>query len=141
MGVRGLFSFLRQYSIPLSFEEFLNEIEPASKIGIDISFYLYKWQGNLEKITNFLTTIRNAGHRPILVFDGRASEDKQYEAARRRNVREEEIRSANAILSVLDTNPNISESERKLLEKTAAEHMRRGWSLTKEIRHGIKKVL
>ena len=33
----------------------------------------------------------------------------------------------------------MNEADRRLLEKTAADHEKRGWSLTKEIRHACKE--
>ena len=95
MGVRGLQSFLRQYSVPKTFDDLLNPKFSRQRIGIDISFYIYRWQGNTEKILDFIRALQKNRHQVLLVFDGRAEDGKQWEAQRRRDVRDQELQNAN----------------------------------------------
>ena len=138
MGVRGLQNFIRQYSVPRSLEDLLDPKNQKQKIGIDISFYLYRWQGNIERILAFIKSLQENKHHVILAFDGRAEDGKMWEAQRRRDAREVELQSANKILEMLETE-DLSDEQRFMLERKAAEHQKRGWSLTKEIRHAIKE--
>lgn len=142
MGVRGLQSFVKQYSVPKTLQDLLNPANSRLKIGIDISFYIYKWQGNTEKILQLIRTLEENNHRVLLAFDGRAEDGKAWEAQRRRTVREQELLSANAILDVLENNVDrLTEEERFLLERKAAEHQKKGWSLTRDLRQSLKERL
>ena len=138
MGVRGLQNFIRQYSVPRSLEDLLDPKNQKQKIGIDISFYMYRWQGDIERILKFIKSLQENKHHVILAFDGRAEDGKMWEAQRRRDAREVELQSANKILEILETE-DLSDDQRFMLERKAAEHQKRGWSLTKDVRHAIKE--
>jgi hypothetical protein len=140
MGVRGLQSFLREYSIPKTFDDLLNPKFSRRRIGIDISFYIYRWQGDAQKILDFIRALQKNRHQVLLVFDGRAEDGKQWEAQRRRDVRDQELQNANKLLELLNT-ADLTDDERFLIEWRAAEHQKKGWSLTREIRHAIKERL
>jgi hypothetical protein len=141
MGVRGLQSFLRQYSNPKTIEDLLNPKSARLRIGIDISFYLYRWQGDVQKVLDFIRSLQTNQHQVLLAFDGRAEDGKQWEAQRRRDIRDQEMQSANKILEILNTDEDLTDDQRFLLERRAAEHQKKGWSLTREIRHTIKERL
>ena len=111
MGVRGLQSFVKQHSLPKTIDDLLNPAFKKQAIGIDISYYIYKWQGDIERIVDFIKTLYKNNHRVILAFDGRAEDEKQWEAARRRTAREEDLKSAQNIQEVLDTEM-ISDEQR-----------------------------
>jgi hypothetical protein len=138
MGVKGLQTFLRQYSIPKTINDLLDKKNSRLRIGIDISFYIYRWQGDVDKIVEFVKTLQSNHHHILFVFDGRAEDGKQWEAQRRRDVREQELQSANKLLEILNTE-DLDEDERFLLERRMEEHKKRGWSLTRETRHAIKE--
>lgn len=138
MGIRGLQNFIRQYSVPKSLEDLTDPKNQRQKIGIDISFYMYRWQGDIDRILGFIKSLQANKQHVILVFDGRAEDGKMWEAQRRREAREIEIQSANKILQMLETE-ELSDEQRFMLERKAAEHQKRGWSLTKEVRNAIKE--
>jgi hypothetical protein len=138
MGVRGLQSFIKQHSIPKSLDDLLNPSFKKQSIGIDISYYIYKWQGDIEKIVEFIRKLETNKHRIILAFDGRAEDGKQWEAQRRRVAREEELKCAQSIQEVLE-NSTLSNEERVHLKNRADEHQRRGWSISRELRASIKR--
>ena len=138
MGVRGLQNFIRQYSVPRSLEDLLDPKNQRQRIGIDISFYMYRWQGDIERILAFIKSLQANKQHVILAFDGRAEDGKMWEAQRRREAREVELQSANKILQMLETE-ELSDEQRFMLERKAADHQKRGWSLTKDVRHAIKE--
>ena len=138
MGVRGLQNFIRQYSVPRSLEDLFGPKNQRQRIGIDISFYMYRWQGDIERILSFIKSLQANKHHVILAFDGRAEDGKMWEAQRRREAREVELQSANKILQMLETE-ELSDDQRFMLERKAADHQKRGWSLTKDVRHAIKE--
>lgn len=143
MGVRGLQSFLKTtHSTTKTIEEILLPKNAKLRIGIDISYYIYRWQANVEKILQFIQLLQSNKHRILLAFDGRAEDGKQWEAQRRRAAREEELKTAQEILSRLEQEgSDLSEEERKALEKSALEHQKKGWSLTKDARYALKDEL
>jgi hypothetical protein len=139
MGVRGLQSFVRQYSVPRTLEELMEHPLRKQRIGIDISYYIYKWQGDIDRILEFIKSLYKNNHRIILAFDGRAEDGKQWEAQRRRTAREEELKSAQNIQDVLESADNISDEHRKELEQKVVEHQKRGWSISRDLRTNIKR--
>ncbi len=142
MGVRGLQSFLRSYSTPKTMDDLLHPSKSKLKIGIDISYYIYRWQGDCDRILSFLQTLKSNKHRVLLAFDGRAEDGKVWEAQRRRAAREEELKSAQLILEDLDANPDkYSPEERARLQREAEEHQKKGWSFTRERRNLVKERL
>lgn len=138
MGVRGLQNFIRQYGIPKSIDDLTDPKNQKQTIGIDISFYMYRWQGDIERILAFIKSLQQNKQHVILAFDGRAEEGKVWEAQRRRDAREVELQSANKIMEMLE-NEELSDEQRFMLERRAAEHQKKGWSLTKDIRNAIKE--
>lgn len=140
MGVRGLQSFIRQYGTEKSFADLVNSSQKHLRIGIDISYYFYRWQGDADRIVKFIRDLESNGHHVLLAFDGRAEDGKVWEAQRRRDVREQEMKTANAIQVLLDTEV-LSDDERSMLELQYADHQRKGWTLTKETRAMLKERL
>jgi 5'-3' exonuclease len=101
---------------------------------------MYRWQADIERIVEFLKKLQSNGHNVLLAFDGRAEEGKQWEAQRRRDIRDQELKSADALVELLK-DPNLSENERFLIEQRLADHQRKGWALTREMRQMIKERL
>lgn len=118
----------------------LNPNNQKLRIGIDISFYIYRWQGDVEKILQFIRVLQSNKHHILLAFDGRAEDGKVWEAQRRREIRETELKSANQIQELLD-NEDLTEEQRFMLEQKHAEHQKKGWSLTREMRHALRERL
>ena len=137
MGVRGLFSFLKPYGNNINIHTITNM--PQQRIGIDISYYMYRWQGDSQKVLDFIESLKP--HKIILIFDGRAPSDKQHEHERRKQIREDENTTAKQIRESLSTCTDLSEDQRSLLERKAEEYEKRGWQNTKEIRHAFKTAL
>jgi hypothetical protein len=138
MGVKGLQSFIKSYSKSRSFDELLDKSNQKLRIGIDISFYIYRWQADVEKILKFIRSLESNKHRILLAFDGRAEDGKALESQRRREAREQELQSASKIQDLLNTE-NLTDDERFLLERQIAEHQKKGWSLTKDVRRSLKE--
>jgi hypothetical protein len=71
------------------------------RIGIDISNYIYRWQGDPLKVLEFLNPLMKYGHKCVLIFDGRAADSKADESLRRKTVRDEELEHANKLKAML----------------------------------------
>jgi hypothetical protein len=138
MGVKGLQNFLKKYSVTRSLNDLLDRKNQKLRIGIDISYYIYRWQADVEKIIDFLRKLEENNHRIILVFDGRAEEGKIWETQRRKEARDNEMKSAENIYELLRTE-DLSDDQRFLLEQFASQHQKKGWSLTKDVRRSLKE--
>jgi hypothetical protein len=141
MGVKGLQNFLKKYSVSRSLNDLLDRKNQKLRIGIDISFYIYRWQADVEKIIDFLRKLEENKHRIILVFDGRAEEGKIWETQRRKEARENEMKSADSIYELLRTEEDITDDQRFLMEQLASQHQKKGWNLTKDVRRSLKERL
>jgi hypothetical protein len=140
MGVRGLQNFCRQYATKRVFEDLLAPHASKQRIGIDISFYIYKWQADANKIVQFIRDLEHNKHQVVLVFDGRAEDGKQWEAQRRRDVREQATKSAEEIRQRLeDEKDTLPEWERRELEREMLDQQKKGFTLTKETRNSLKE--
>jgi hypothetical protein len=141
MGVKGLQNFIKKYSVSKSFNDLLDPNNTKLRIGIDISFYIYRWQADVQKIIEFLRKIEQNKHRIILVFDGKAEEGKIWESQRRKEVRENEMKSAEGIYELLRTEEDLSDDQRFLLEQLALQHQKKGWHLKNDVRRSLKEKL
>jgi 5'-3' exonuclease len=141
MGVRGLQRFVKEYSIFKSIDDLLDTKNAKLRIGIDISFYIYRWQGDIEKILEFIRRLQSNKHQVLLAFDGRAEDGKIWEAQRRRENREQELKNANDIKDLLKNSEDLTQDERISLQTRADEHEKRGWSLSKDLRLAIRQRL
>lgn len=140
MGVRGLYSFLQSYSRKRTFNQLLSGAK--QRIGIDISYYLYKWQGDIHRIISFIESFRTNGHTVIVVFDGKAEEGKQWETKRRQTQRNEEMETAQSIKDAIEENKdNLTQEQQAYLESIVQSHEKRGWHLSREVRHAIKNEM
>ena len=106
MGVRGLQRFVKEYSVIKTMTDLFDVKNAKMRIGIDISFYIYRWQGDVEKIIDFIRKLQSNRHHVLLAFDGRAEDGKIWEAQRRREIREQEIKNANQIIDLLNKKVN-----------------------------------
>lgn len=137
MGVRGLFSFLKKDSQQISLDEVKNSPKLLS-IAIDISYYIHKWQASSEKVLAFLEELKP--HKILLIFDGRAPDDKIHEHERRIKEKEGASTTANALKDSLESS-GLSEEQKQYLQKTISLLEKQGWQNTKESRHKFKATL
>ena len=103
MGVRGLYTYCKKYGKIITHEQ-LCRMTPSFKIGIDISHYVFKWQGDTQKLTRYLQSFQNSSHKPLCVFDGKHEKAKLPEAERRNNRRAWEIQEAERLETLLEKN-------------------------------------
>jgi 5'-3' exonuclease len=140
MGIRGLQSFMKKYSRSCSIDELLDPKNAKLRIGIDALFYIYRWRGDVEKFLEFLRKLQANKQHVILVFDGKAEDSKAMETQKRRETRDAEIKSANQLQELIDTE-ELTSDEKFLLESKAKEHKEKGWSMLREERHLFKERL
>ena len=140
MGVRGLYSYIKKHSPILTFQE-LFQISNR-KYGLDISQIIFKYKGDHEKILSYIQMFSTNQQKLLCVFDGKSEIYKQDEMERRNKQREDKMKDAQKIKDLLEKySVDLSDQERKILEEKYDSYAKRGWQLTQELRHGIKRLL
>jgi 5'-3' exonuclease len=131
MGIRGLYSSLKQYSIPINPEE-----EDPLTIGIDTYALFYRFKENFKELFRFVDSLCTKKHTPIFVLDGVPPPEKQQELAARKQQRKEAQQQAESLRVFLQqTNPEeISESSRKVIEKKIQEYESECWTVYRALR-------
>lgn len=140
MGIRGLYSFLKKHGRSASFDELLNPSNEKLRIGIDVLFYIYRWQGDVEKFLEFMRKLQANKHHVLLVFDGKAEDAKATETQKRRETKDAELKAANELEEIIKTE-DLTPEEKFLLESKAKEHKEKGFSMLREERHAFKERL
>ena len=137
MGVRGLYTYLREYR-----HDIYVTTLPAEKlrIGFDAMSMLYKYKSSYEDIYPILKILKDAGHVLFFVLDGKAPVEKEAEVKERRDVREGATNQAAVIKGQLET-ANLSAKEREILEYSVARLEFQGWRMTREIRQAFQAGL
>ena len=95
MGINGLFPFLRQVAPDLIVTVPLKSFS-GSKIAIDTSIYMYKFMALhktkgthwLDLFINLIQILQKNNVRPIFIFDGKASSNKDDVRAERRLIQQ-----------------------------------------------------
>lgn len=139
MGVRGLYSFLKCKGTPQTYND-LCSVEPL-RIGIDASYFIYKFQANSREMLEYLLPLIESGHQCILIFDGQMPQSKQSEVDRRKTDREHELTMASTLKHHLDGSLNLTDQQRSYLMHVIGQHEKRGWQCSREERHQFKELL
>jgi 5'-3' exonuclease len=131
MGIRGLYSSLKQYSIPIHPEE-----EDPLHIGIDTYALFYRFKENFNELFRFIESLCVKKHTPIFVLDGVPPPEKQQELAARKQQRKEAQQQAESLRAFLQqTNAEeLSESSRKVIEKKIQEYENECWTVYRALR-------
>lgn len=134
MGVKGLYSFIKPSGQPLNIKSVHN-----LRIGIDISFFFYRWGFAPEIYFNFIRTLQENGNRVIFVFDGKpsAKKDSELEERRRRfNAAEQYVISLEENMAT----GNFNAQQTEILQRTVDVEKRKLKRPTKEERHFLKQA-
>lgn len=141
MGVKGLYTYLKSYRRDISHDT-ITASTPL-RIGVDALSLMYKYKADVKDALDLLLRVRAAGHTLILVFDGRAPEEKQEEVKQRRELRTSAAQQATDLKGFLHTVEAKALDKRALqmLEFSAARLEHQGWQLTREIRQTFQGKL
>ena len=129
MGVRGLYSCLKAYAIPV----YPRDEEPLH-IGIDTYALFYKFKENLEDLFAFVKSIQCGKHTVLFVLDGVAPPEKQEELALRRAQRKEAAQHARALRNFLDESSELTVDVRDALVTKIKQYDDEAWVVYKELR-------
>jgi hypothetical protein len=129
MGVRGLYHYCKNFIKNPQIED--------KRIGIDASSLLYRFQGDCNKIYNFLGPLLN--NKLIFVFDGKAPEYKDKELEIRRTAKEFAAIRIQKLKESL--NLNLDKETYNLIKSRIEQMEVENWYLTYDIKQEFKKFL
>ena len=131
MGVRGLFSSLKAYAVPVHPED-----EQPLRIGVDTYALFYKFKESLDDLFAFIKSIQCDKHTIYFVMDGVAPPEKQEELALRRAQRKEAAQQAKALREFLNepSAQELAPDAREILEKKIKQYDNESWVVYKELR-------
>jgi hypothetical protein len=131
MGVKGLYSCLKQYSFPIEYQK----VEP-SRLGIDAYAFLYKYREDIESCMNLFKDIQSYGHSIHVFMEGTPPPEKMEELAARKHQKEMAYLQAKTLKEFLQS-PSVETltlEARSVLEKQVTVCEFESWSLRREIR-------
>lgn len=131
MGIKGLYSCLKPYALPVSLEQ-----EKPLVIGLDAYPFLYKYREDIDSCIAVLNQFQAAGHTLILYLDGVPPKEKEAELLSRKIQKEAAYKQAKALKTFLkdDKSKELTEDARKIIAKQIASYEYESWFLRKEIR-------
>ena len=131
MGIKGLYSCLKPYSIAVTVEQ-----KSPSRLALDAYPFLYKFRENIDACLALFEQLRSLGHSLTIFIDGTPPKEKMEELAQRRQQKEVAYQQAKALkLFLLDEKSSELPSEAKdVIEKQIAAYEVESWCLRKEIR-------
>jgi hypothetical protein len=131
MGIKGLYSCLKPYALPVSLEQ-----EKPLIIGLDAYPFLYKYREDIDSCIAVLNQFQAAGHTLILYLDGVPPKEKEAELLSRKIQKEAAYKQAKALKTFLkdDKSKELTEDARKVIAKQIASYEYESWFLRKEIR-------
>jgi hypothetical protein len=131
MGIKGLYSCLKPYALPVSLEQ-----EKPLIIGLDAYPFLYKYREDIDSCIAVLNQFQAAGHTLILYLDGVPPKEKEAELLSRKIQKETAYKQAKALKTFLkdDKSKELTEDARKVIAKQIASYEYESWFLRKEIR-------
>lgn len=132
MGIKGLYSCLKPYSIPVCFQQ-----ELPSRLGLDAYPFLYKFRENIQACINLFCDLRSVGHSLSIFVDGAPPKEKMEELANRRQQKEVAYQQAKALKLFLqdqEKSSQLNEQAKQILEKQIAAYEVESWSIRKEVR-------
>lgn len=141
MGVKGLYTYLKSYRKDVTCDMILST--PPLRIGVDALSLMYKYKTDMKDALELLKRLRAADHKIILIFDGRAPEEKQEEVKQRRELRNSAAQQATDLKDFLHTveAKALDKKALQMLEFSAARLEHQGWQLTREIRQEFQREL
>lgn len=135
MGIKGLYSCLKPFSIPVCFQQ-----EPPSRLGLDAYPFLYKFRENIDACMELFEKMRSAGHCLSIFVDGTPPKEKLDELAHRKQQKEVAYQQAKALKLFLQDEEKCGQLDgqaKEILEKQIAAYEIESWSIRKEIRENF----
>lgn len=135
MGIKGLYSCLKMYSVKVSYEA-----EEPTKFGLDAYPFLYKFREDIDACLALFKKMKDVGHTLTVYMDGMPPKEKIDELTSRKQQKESAFQQAKALREFLDDkekSAELNDEARKVLEKQVQSFETESWSLRREIRESF----
>lgn len=131
MGIKGLYSCLKPFSIPV-----IPSKESPKKIGLDAYAFLYKYREDIDTCIGLFDSLQKMGHTLFMYVDGTPPKEKLGELQLRKSYKEHAYQQAKALRSFLndEKSSELTEESRLLIEKQIKSCEHESWRIRSSLR-------
>ena len=143
MGIKYLNGFLRENS-PNSIKCINMTDLSGKKIAVDISIYMYKFEGENSLIENMylmLSIFRYYNITPIFIFDGKPPAEKKELLIKRKEDKMKAEKEYNVLKTTLASSSNIDDTEKQEIQNNMDELKKKFVYINKEHINQVKILI
>ena len=143
MGIRHLNKYLRE-KCPDSIRVLNMADLEGKRIAIDISIYLYKYEGDnmlLENMYLMLSIFRHHNIIPIFIFDGKPPPEKKELLMKRKEDKQEAKKEYEKLQKSLDNNDDFDDSEKQEIVATMDQLKKQFININKDKIESVKELI
>ena len=143
MGIRHLNKYLRD-KCPDSIRVLNMADLEGKRIAIDISIYLYKYEGDnmlLENMYLMLSIFRHHNIIPIFIFDGKPPPEKKELLIKRKEDKQEAQKEYEKLQKSLDNNDDFDDSEKQEIVATMDQLKKQFIHINKDKIESVKELI
>jgi len=143
MGIRHLNKHLRE-KCPDSIRVLNIADLEGKRIAIDISIYLYKYEGDnmlLENIYLMLSIFRHHNIIPIFIFDGKPPPEKKELLMKRKEDKQEAKKEYEILQKSLDNNADFDDSEKQEIVATMDQLKKQFININRDKIEQVKELI
>jgi flap endonuclease-1 len=143
MGIRHLNKYLRD-KCPESIRVLNTADLEGKRIAVDISIYLYKYEGDnmlLENMYLLLSIFRHHNIIPIFIFDGKPPPEKKELLIKRKEDKQEAQKEYEKLQKSLDNNDDFDDSEKQEIVATMDQLKKQFIHINKDKIESVKELI
>ena len=143
MGIRNLNKYLRD-QCPDSIRVLNMADLDGKRIAVDISIYLYKYEGDnmlLENMYLMLSIFRHHNITPIFIFDGKPPPEKKELLMKRKEDKKEAQQEYNKLQKSLEDNTQFDETEKQEIVATMDQLKKQFIHINKDKIEQVKELI
>ena len=143
MGIRHLNKYLRD-KCPDSIRVLNMADLEGKRIAIDISIYLYKYEGDnmlLENMYLMLSIFRHHNITPIFIFDGKPPPEKKELLMKRKEDKQEAQKEYEKLQKSLENNDDFDDSEKQEIVATMDQLKKQFIHINKDKIESVKELI
>lgn len=143
MGIRHLNKHLRD-KCPESIRVLNMADLEGKRIAVDISIYLYKYEGDnmlLENMYLMLSIFRHHNIIPIFIFDGKPPPEKKELLMKRKEDKQEAKKEYEKLQKSLDNNDDFDDSEKQEIVATMDQLKKQFININKDKIESVKELI
>jgi flap endonuclease-1 len=143
MGIRNLNKYLRD-KCPDSIRVLNMADLDGKRIAVDISIYLYKYEGDnmlLENMYLMLSIFRHHNIIPIFIFDGKPPPEKKELLMKRKEDKKEAQQEYNKLQKSLEDNTQFDETEKQEIVATMDQLKKQFIHINKDKIEQVKELI